>query len=761
MRWNQRWFRRSIAAATAMAVLVPTVGATTAVAAEPALWEVEIAKIPTTEYSRNALAYMTEATNDLRPWVDEEGLAASRLRPVVDDVAVAYFDGARFKGRAEAEVAFDNLTHFESFLKSRMTGASPPNGDAETGHVNALVKSATGVRLLADAAIQDAQATIGPFRSPDLPDDVEVPAGMDAAEELLAAAEADLAKADEMLAKANVTPATINAERAWGNGFAVLETFGITYEGDHDGDGVVDVVELRFGSSPLLADSDFDGLTDAFEITELAGWTWPGDADSDDDAVDDGAEDVDGDGLTNLQEQDLGTSPTNPDTDGDGASDGEEVAAGTDPLVKDQPVQEPLPPDGDLPPIEPDPTEEDTDGDGISDIDEDTELGTDPALVDTDGDGLSDSHESGIDLDPTTTDSDGDGLSDGYELQHADEEGIDPRVFDERVSKWDYVSDFLLGMFAGEFAQRDSLAWLAGNLASGASSAIPVIGWVTGTAADLRDMIASAIRGDWVGAGLSLVGVVPYVGDVGAIVSKIGRWVRGFSLTVLSVKTSRLTDALVWFTRQDAFPTSVKAQVLQELLGASWDGLKAARFSDEAIVALGRSRLVDLEKLAAQVRHTLHRPGGDAPWIRSQRGPDGKPLAAWQNGEFWVGEEVARVTSHPIRMTGTRMETAGGTVRVPDVLEELPDGRLIAHEAKTGDVWFRREHVITQCRADGDLKREGKLADVLWHFVPANNAMSDGNLDGRALGVPDEVLACLEAEGIPFTIHPPSMAVWP
>ena len=36
-------------------------------------------------------------------------------------------------------------------------------------------------------------------------------------------------------------------------------------------------------------------------------------------------EDPDRDGLTNLQEYQLGTDPNNPDTDGDGLSDGNEV----------------------------------------------------------------------------------------------------------------------------------------------------------------------------------------------------------------------------------------------------------------------------------------------------------------------------------------------------------------------------------------------------------------------------------------------------
>ncbi len=42
--------------------------------------------------------------------------------------------------------------------------------------------------------------------------------------------------------------------------------------------------------------------------------------------------DPDHDGLTNLQEQQYGTNPNNPDTDGDGYHDGAEVKAGYNPL---------------------------------------------------------------------------------------------------------------------------------------------------------------------------------------------------------------------------------------------------------------------------------------------------------------------------------------------------------------------------------------------------------------------------------------------
>ena len=47
-----------------------------------------------------------------------------------------------------------------------------------------------------------------------------------------------------------------------------------------------------------------------------------------------GARDDDDDGLTNSEEEKLGTDPNNEDSDGDGWNDGDEVNGNTDPLDK-------------------------------------------------------------------------------------------------------------------------------------------------------------------------------------------------------------------------------------------------------------------------------------------------------------------------------------------------------------------------------------------------------------------------------------------
>ncbi|MBN8247834.1 MAG: hypothetical protein J0L84_10365, partial [Verrucomicrobia bacterium] len=51
--------------------------------------------------------------------------------------------------------------------------------------------------------------------------------------------------------------------------------------------------------------------------------------------VETGARDGDGDGLSDRQEQGLGTDPGRADSDGDGVTDGAEVAAGSDPADRD------------------------------------------------------------------------------------------------------------------------------------------------------------------------------------------------------------------------------------------------------------------------------------------------------------------------------------------------------------------------------------------------------------------------------------------
>ncbi|MGN0844127.1 MAG: hypothetical protein ACI4QT_02755, partial [Kiritimatiellia bacterium] len=107
---------------------------------------------------------------------------------------------------------------------------------------------------------------------------------------------------------------------------------------DTDGDGLSDGAEWYNGTSPVKADTDDDGL---FDLSETTFGTNPTKQDTDGDGCPDGWEakygfnpldssnpersaDPDRDGLTNVEEANLGTNPFVDDTDGDGILDGME-----------------------------------------------------------------------------------------------------------------------------------------------------------------------------------------------------------------------------------------------------------------------------------------------------------------------------------------------------------------------------------------------------------------------------------------------------
>ncbi len=131
-----------------------------------------------------------------------------------------------------------------------------------------------------------------------------------------------------------------------------VRRLGVDTGADTDRDGIPDYLEELLGTDPTKSDTDGDGLPDRVEL--LAQGLSPLLADSNEDGVADGDEDSDGDGLINRREYELGTSLWDADTDGDGLSDGDEVLVYlTDPLAAD------------------------TDKDGIPDARE-IEIGSDP-----------------------------------------------------------------------------------------------------------------------------------------------------------------------------------------------------------------------------------------------------------------------------------------------------------------------------------------------------------------------------------------------
>ncbi len=155
----------------------------------------------------------------------------------------------------------------------------------------------------------------------------------------------------------------------------------------------------------IVIDSDNDGLPDAYELlhtTPASNLTL------------NAGDDLDTDGLTNLQEFQRGTLPRDSDTDDDTLLDGPELTG-----VGLRPATDPL--------------KADTDNDGLSDgIESNTgswgnaaNTGTNPIIADTDSDGLKDGVEtntgtfvsiSNTGTNPFNTNSDGDNAGDWYEV---------------------------------------------------------------------------------------------------------------------------------------------------------------------------------------------------------------------------------------------------------------------------------------------------------------------------------------------------------
>ncbi len=154
---------------------------------------------------------------------------------------------------------------------------------------------------------------------------------------------------------------TANDQAEESEAFAVIKTadgYTIDYI-DTDNDGLYDYIEEAVGSEKSLSDTDSDGLTDYEELFLTN--TDPVVYNSVDKDLSDAEADCDNDGLSNIEEINLGTSPLNEDYDGDGLIDGDEINKyGTDPLKFD------------------------TDNDGICDSDE-IVLGLDPNNSKTNG----------------------------------------------------------------------------------------------------------------------------------------------------------------------------------------------------------------------------------------------------------------------------------------------------------------------------------------------------------------------------------------
>lgn len=228
----------------------------------------------------------------------------------------------------------------------------------------------------------------------------------------------------------NLNPSIDDKKDVWWNGRLSLVYNFKDENPDTDGDGLSNIEEEKIGTDPKNPDTDGDGLNDGEEVEKIKS--------------DPMKMDTDGDGLNDGDEvKTYKTNPTKMDTDGDGLNDGEEVNSYKTDATKMDTDGDGLNDGEEVRKYKTDPTKTDTDGDGLNDGDEVNKYSTDPMKVDTDGDGLKDGEEvKNIRTDPKRVDTDGDGLNDGEEVTKYKTDPTNKDSDNDRLSDGDEVRNY-------------------------------------------------------------------------------------------------------------------------------------------------------------------------------------------------------------------------------------------------------------------------------------------------------------------------------
>ena len=277
------------------------------------------------------------------------------------------------------------------------------------------------------------------------------------------------------------------------------------------------------------------------------------------------------------------------------------------------------------------------------------------------------------------------------------------------MSTGDYVHHFVLGATCGElfgFCERDSLAWLSGNIAGG----FAVI-------TDIRDAIGNLARLDFVGAGVNVISVIPLGGDAASVVAKTLKFIRRAS--------DKAGATLQWFMRLD-LPQWAKVRLLDDAVDGGMGGLRGSGLADDDAIKLA-GKGVDLRVLDEAVQGAFRTTSGNG-------------FTTWR-----AAESTLQAATGGVKRGFAPIPPQGGT-RGFRYVDSFDEATGLAAEAKTG---LARLTPFVQRQIDKDvtLLAQGRVNRLEWHFFPSSAS--------ETVGPTRELLDELTANGIDYVIHLP------
>lgn len=413
------------------------------------------------------------------------------------------------------------------------------------------------------------------------------------------------------------------------------------------------------------------------------------------------------------------TDPLDADSDDDTLPDG--VEAG-EPILLDEawPWLADVLDRGVVYPLHSDPTQFDTDkpDEYPIELNDGAEygFGSHERLLDSDGDGADDAMERHFDTDPHGTDSDGDGLDDFTEMLDPDRHGLDPAMPDRAMTPTEWMAEYERGFFAGDLGDPDSVPEVLGNIASGLG--LEVI-------ADIRDVIGSFAKGDWVGLGFNATGLVPIFGSASDATGVIRRFAAKHA-----DQLDELAEAVAGSTR---ISEASRIELLRMIHRGQIDDLISRGVNNEVILALTSG--------GRRLDHALEA-------VRRAQVPSKSPagfMADWRDGERWLRHPDNYAGVHP-RGRGFADPACAECARRWRIVDSWDAATKTAREAKVGyqnDV----NRVLEQIAKDKRLLTAQEFDALEWHFF--------ASAASHSVGADPRILDALDEAGIPYFIHLP------